>query len=77
MGVRVEFGRRFKPLLAGRVKHPDFPHKRNRDNTFDSICLKCFQTIARSSNEGDLKVVEDAHACPGIDLGRILYPAVS
>jgi hypothetical protein len=53
---------------------PAFPHRKNSDNTFDSICSKCFATIARSSKEIDLKDAEVAHICQGFDLGDRLDP---
>jgi hypothetical protein len=51
-------------------QNPVFPHRRNADSTFDSICIRCFQTIATSHSEADLKAGEDAHVCPGLDLVR-------
>jgi hypothetical protein len=33
---------------------PFFPHRRNRDSSFDSICLKCLLTIANARTEADL-----------------------
>jgi hypothetical protein len=33
---------------------PFFPHRRNRDGSFDSICLKCLLTIANERSEADL-----------------------
>ena len=33
---------------------PFFPHRRNRDGSFDFICLKCLLTIANARIEADL-----------------------
>jgi hypothetical protein len=40
-----------------------FAYRRNSDNTVDSICLICFQTIATASNEGRLLKAERRHKC--------------
>ena len=42
---------------------PLFPHRRNRDGSFDSICLKCLLTIANARNEADLQMHEKYHVC--------------
>lgn len=54
---------------------PTFPHRRNADGTYDSICTKCFVTVASTNNEADLLKAEEAHICSGLDLDRIFYPA--
>jgi hypothetical protein len=40
-----------------------FPHRRNRDGSFDSICLKCLLTISTTRNEADLAKREELHVC--------------
>jgi len=40
-----------------------FPHRRNRDGSVDSICPRCIATVASSSREADLKFPEAAHVC--------------
>jgi hypothetical protein len=40
-----------------------YPHRRNRDGSVDSICPRCIATIASSTNDGDLKWFEMAHVC--------------
>jgi hypothetical protein len=40
-----------------------FPHRLNRDGSFDSICLKCFATIANTITEMELKARENIHTC--------------
>jgi hypothetical protein len=42
---------------------PFFPHRRNADGSFDSICLKCLLTIATARTEADLKRHEENHIC--------------
>jgi len=40
-----------------------FPHRRNWDGTFDSICPSCFATIATTETEAELAMAEDKHVC--------------
>jgi hypothetical protein len=42
---------------------PDFPHRKNSDRSFDSICPKCFLTISNQRMESNLKQDEDEHIC--------------
>lgn len=40
------------------------PHRRvNRDGTIDSICVRCFTTIACCRHEEDLRAAELTHDC--------------
>ena len=40
-----------------------FPHRRNPDGSFDSICPNCFRTVATRRNEADLAQTEREHVC--------------
>ncbi len=40
-----------------------FPHRLNRDGSFDSICLKCFATVASTATEVELAAHDRIHAC--------------
>ena len=40
-----------------------FPHRRNPDASFDSICPMCFRTIIRCKHETDLAPFEQDHHC--------------
>jgi hypothetical protein len=42
---------------------PRYPHRQNRDGSFDSICLKCLLTIATARNEADLAKYDKNHIC--------------
>jgi hypothetical protein len=42
---------------------PSFPHRRNKDGSYDSICPTCYITVARSRQEADLADRESAHIC--------------
>jgi hypothetical protein len=52
-----------------------FPHRRNQDGSFDSICLECFATVATESIEADLQAAESAHDCKGFNLSNIMHSA--
>jgi hypothetical protein len=51
-----------------------FFHRANPDGSFDSICKRCFQTIASCESEALLVQAESRHSCDGplLHLGRIL-----
>ena len=59
-------------MISSANKH--FPHRRNRDGSFDSICKRCFQTIASCSSETALSVAETKHTCDGPPLFIALRP---
>jgi hypothetical protein len=40
-----------------------YPHRHNRDGTFDSICLKCFLTVAHTETEAELLAYDRVHVC--------------
>jgi hypothetical protein len=40
-----------------------YPHRRNRDGSFDSICLTCFATLATARTEPELLEHERNHNC--------------
>lgn len=42
-----------------------FVHRLNEDKTFDSICKRCFQTIATVAVERDLALKEENHEKTG------------
>jgi hypothetical protein len=42
---------------------PFFPHRRNKDGSFDSICLKCFATVASHMTEEQLQEQDKKHIC--------------
>jgi hypothetical protein len=43
---------------------PSYLHRVNGDGTFDSICIRCFDTIASAKTEEDLATTELEHRCP-------------
>ena len=60
-----------------------YPHRRNRDGSFDSICLNCFATLATARTEPELLVYEKMHVCAYSPLsqrafdGRVLEGKIS
>lgn len=42
---------------------PFFPHRHNKDGTFDSICLKCFATVASHMTQEELVELDKNHIC--------------
>ncbi len=40
-----------------------FLHRANTDNTFDSICIRCFRTITTGISECQLAEAETEHQC--------------
>jgi len=42
---------------------PTFARRLNLDSTIDSICTKCFLTIASAGNAADLAAYEKKHVC--------------
>ena len=42
---------------------PHFAHRQNEDCSFDSICTRCFATIASAENESELTSNESIHRC--------------
>lgn len=43
--------------------HEQYPHRRNYDGSFDSICRICFSTIGHSKSERELADAEQNHSC--------------
>jgi hypothetical protein len=42
---------------------PPYVHRPNADETFASICMKCFRTVDTQRDEADLAAAEEAHVC--------------
>jgi hypothetical protein len=59
-----------------------FPHRRNADGTYDSICNRCFATVASGAVETDLIQFEVRHVCEPLNeyrasQGHVANPAIS
>ena len=60
--------------MGSQAYIPDFPHRRNRDGTYDSICRRCVATVATAANEADLLEHEMKHKCLAAWLPEALTP---
>jgi hypothetical protein len=40
-----------------------YPHRRNRDGSFDSICFTCFATVVYAKSEAELVEYDRNHVC--------------
>jgi len=48
-----------------------FARRRNHDSTVDSICTRCYQTIASGQDDLTLSSAEESHQCdPYAELDR-------
>ena len=45
------------------IFHVQYPHRRNHDGSFDSICPTCFATIGHTKSERELADAEQNHSC--------------
>jgi hypothetical protein len=45
------------------LRPPFYPHRKNPNGSYDSICLQCLMTIGTSEDEKLLVRLEDAHIC--------------
>jgi len=57
-----------------RTANKSFAHRRNDNDTIDSICLECFRTIATKWTKAELANSEATHECGGFDLAYTLHP---
>jgi hypothetical protein len=46
----------------------NFQHRNNKDGTCDSICLRCYRTVASTRQEEWLAHEESIHTCTLLDL---------
>jgi hypothetical protein len=49
-----------------------FARRRNHDSTIDSICTRCYQTVASADTGSELETVEETHLCdPNGEFSRV------
>jgi hypothetical protein len=51
-------------------RSPFFPHRRNPDGTYNSICLICLQMVAKDKTEEELKQLDERHVCSTASIPR-------
>jgi|GEM_PF-6877670 len=49
-----------------------YSHRKNPDATFDSICHRCFSTVATENSEAALEKHERQHECGALAQARTL-----
>lgn len=59
-------------MEAAGTHPPTYSHRRNPDQTFDSICHRCFSTVATVPHESDLAWYEHRHHCDALAQARSL-----
>jgi hypothetical protein len=57
------------------VRIANSPHRRNRDGSYDSICLTCFATIAAGKSEAELWRHDRMHVCVPATLSQREFEA--
>ena len=57
-------------LTLNRLK-PGFQHRLNASGSYDSICIRCFTTVAKAQKESELAGHESAHTCDEWELYRL------
>ena len=45
-----------------------FPHRHNRDGSYDSICLKCFATVSSGPTKWGRVELNKRHICNSSDM---------
>jgi hypothetical protein len=50
-----------------------YPHRRNNDGSYDSICLTCFATVAFGKSEAELMKLDKQHVCEFSTLSQRAY----
>ena len=54
-----------------RPTAPSFQHRWNNDGSYDTICMKCFVTVANVQTEAELAEFDGEHVCaPDSLVGR-------
>ena len=53
-----------------------FAHRENPDGTYDSICRRCYSTVASEHDQDDLLSQEAEHICDEDTVERLEHPDV-
>jgi hypothetical protein len=48
-----------------------FPRRHHADGSFNSICPRCFRTVARNKTKRELDTAEKRHICQEPDLAAV------
>lgn len=60
------------PVWKKQVAHK-FAHRSNPDGTVDTICIRCFQTVATVFDDTELPRLEQDHRCDPEIAARFEY----
>ena len=58
------------PIAEDTTMEEAFPHRRNPDGSYDSICPQCFRTVSTRAKEDELREDEMRHDCQKMELGQ-------
>jgi hypothetical protein len=47
-----------------------YPHRQNPDGSIDSICLRCFATVASAMDVSELHSYDKAHVCDATSIAH-------
>jgi hypothetical protein len=50
-----------------------YPRRRNKDGSYDSICLTCFVTVAFGKSESELMKYDKMHVCEFSTLSQRVF----
>jgi hypothetical protein len=50
-----------------------YPHRRNKDGSYDSICRTCFVTVAFGQSEAELMKLDAQHVCEFSTLSQRVF----
>jgi len=70
-GARPQEGAGSFKSFALETSDRRFPRRQNADGTVDSICPRCFVTVATTKCETELEAQEREHICDATDLDRL------
>jgi hypothetical protein len=51
---------------------PAYTHRRKPDGSWESICMLCYRTSAKSMTEPELRETEEMHPCEGTPQSLII-----
>jgi hypothetical protein len=50
-----------------------YPHRHNKDGSYDSICLTCFATVSTARTEPELVAHDIKHICEPWNISQRLF----
>jgi hypothetical protein len=59
------------------IRARTFPHRKNPDGTWETICPDCLRTIARVKDQAELGTIESVHDCAQFERSGVRFGAFS